>query len=783
MPEIKKVAVIGGGIMGAGIAGLFANIGIPSDVFDIKLELAQDAIEKLADPKARIPLLYTTKSAKLITPHSTEEMELVKDADMIIEVVPEVMSIKQNVFENVDKYRHENSIVTTNTSGLSVAKMVENCSDSLKEHMIGTHFFNPVRFMALVELIPIATTKPELTDYLFDFFLKAGKKPIIGKDTPNFVGNRVGIYMIMKTFQLMRKYNFSVEQIDTITGPPLANPKTASCRLSDMVGIDTLVHASMNSFENCPDDEENATFKPPEFLTKMVDEGMMGDKTKQGFYKKVKKPTFQKLAIDLDTLEYRPVKKYNNDVIRVAKSYTKPEDKVKAMVLGGDDPVAQYSIEIVMGSAVYALNRVGEISDDIATIDNAMKWGFGKSLGPIEALDIFGLEKSAEMIEDLGLKVPALLEEIIETTGSIHETRVGRSYYYTPTTKKMEEEQLVEGALMLKHLKAENRIVRENLNARLIDLGDGVLCAELDAKMVPNMNPVDDYVISMLEQAHEECGPDGDFQALVISNQADNFSAGAQLQLILEFSKEKNWEALSEIVDRFQAVNLANYHAPFPVVTAPHHLTLGGGMEITLGGQRRVALAELYGGLVEVGVGLLPGGGGCVMLLGQFQREMAAMQPGLMPPIFKAFELIGFGKVSMSANQAIELGFLTRKDEVVMSPELQISRAKELALSMLDGFEPIPKHEFLLPGDEGYLLMSYNIDGFVIAGQISPHSAVIAKQQAKVLTGGSQANYLTPVSTEYMLGLEKEAFLSLCGEKMSQERMAFMLKNGKPLIN
>lgn len=783
MPEIKKVAVVGGGIMGAGIAGLFANVGIPADVFDIKLEFAENAIKNLTNPKAKIPLLYTHRSAKLITPHSTEQMELVKDADLIIEVVPEVMSIKQQVFQNVDKYRNENSIVSTNTSGLSIKKMVESCSDSLKEHMIGTHFFNPVRFMALVELIPTAETNPTIITQLYEFFLKCGKRPIIGKDTPNFVGNRVGIYMIMKTFELMQKYNFSVEEIDVITGTPLANPKTASCRLSDMVGIDTLVHAATNSYENCPDDEENNTFKPPEFLAKMVEQKMLGDKTKQGFYKKIKKPKYQKFALDLKTLEYKPAKKYSNDVIRVAKTYAKPEDKVKAMVLGGDDPVALYSKEIVLGSAVYALNRVGEISDDIATIDNAMKWGFGKKVGPIEALDIFGAEKAAVMIEDLGMKVPKLLTEIINTTGKVTDTSVGRKYYYTPVSKTMEKEKLISGAIMLKHLKAENRIVRENLNTRLIDLGDGVLCLELDAKMVPNMNPVDDYVISMMEQAHEECGPDGDFRALVISNQAENFSAGAQLQLILEFSRDKKYDELTEITERFQNANFANWHANFPVVTASHHLTLGGGMEITLGAQRRVALAEFYGGLVEVGVGLLPGGGGCVMLLGQFLREMAKAQPGLMPPVFKAFELIGFGKVSMSAHQAMEMGFLTKRDVIELSPDLQIAKAKEVALAMLDDFKPNPQFEYVLPGKEGYLVMSDNIDGFVVAGQITPHSAKIAKVQAKVLTGGDKANYLTPVSEKYMLELERDAFLKLCGEPMSQARMAYMLKKGKPLIN
>jgi 3-hydroxyacyl-CoA dehydrogenase len=454
------------------------------------------------------------------------------------------------------------------------------------------------------------------------------------------------------------------------------------------------------------------------------------------------------------------------------------------MTYGAEDKVSRFSRELVLGAAAYALNRVGEIANDIPTIDNALKWGFAKEVGPIEILDTIGCERAARMMGEHGIRVPKLLEEIVAKTGRIYEPAVdGSTVFFDLKSKTMHAEKPDAKAIALNVLKNNGGIVRENINARLLDLGDGVLCCELDAKMVPTMNPVDDYIISMLQQAKALCDQ-GDFRALVISNQAQNFCAGAQLQMILELSKAKKWKLIEQVSRELQEINLALYHARFPVVTAPHGMTLGGGLEITFAGQKKVPYTELYCGLVEVGVGLIPAGGGCMGLLRQLQRVTAAQNPGPMALVMKAFENIGFGKVSMSAHDAIDKGLLAADDTVIaFSKDRQIAQAKQVALEMLRGFTPIPTVEITLPGRGGFWLLDENIDGFVTSGTITPHSAKIAKIHANVLTGGESASPVRPVSEERLLELEREAFVELCGEPMSQERMAFMLKKGKPLIN
>ncbi len=782
--QLKEVAVVGGGIMGAGIAAFFANNDVPAKIFDIKLELAKSAIDQLSDPKAKIPLLYSTKRAKMIRPFSVDDYaEELGSADMIIEVVPEIMSLKKKVFAQIDEHRKKGSIVATNTSGLSVQQMVEDCSEDMQKSFVGTHYFNPVRFLPLVELIPSSKTPPSLLLQLKDWFERAGKNPIIGKDTPNFVANRVGIFIMMKTLKLMEKYGLSIEEVDMVTGPPLGNPKTATFRLSDMVGIDTLVHASMNSCENCPEDEEREIMRPPEFLSQMVEKGLLGSKTKKGFYTRT--PDKQFLTLDLETFEYRPQTKPKSDCVRYAKNQATPAGRVVNMLTyGEEDRICRFSRELVLASAAYALNRVGEIADDIVTIDNALKWGFAKEIGPIEVLDHIGLEKAASMMEDSGIEVPALLQDAISTTGRLYEPHPdGGVTYFDAKEKTLKSEPPKKGVIDLEVLKNKGKIVRENINARLIDLDDGVLLCELDAKMVPAMNPVDDYIISMMMQAKAMCDA-GKFRALVISNQAPNFCAGAQLQLILELAKRKMWQEIEMVSSLLQDINVSLYHADFPVVTAPHGMTLGGGLEITYAGQKRVPYTELYSGLVEVGVGLIPAGGGCLQLVRQFQRMMERKNPGPMPPVMKAFELIAFGTVSSSASDAMDKGLLAPNTTVLAyNKPRQIAQAKQVALDMVDGFEPIPAEDFILPGTGGYNVMEDSIDGFHRAGKISAHSAKIAKLHAKVLTGGDKASPVDPISEKEMLTLEREAFLSLCGEPMSQERMAHMLKKGKPLIN
>ncbi|MGC4121911.1 MAG: 3-hydroxyacyl-CoA dehydrogenase NAD-binding domain-containing protein [Myxococcales bacterium] len=783
MAEIKHVAVLGGGIMGAGIAGFFADRGYECSIYDLTLELAQGALDKLNDPKAKVPLILTSRSLKRIKPLPLSAMkdELPK-ADLLIEAVPEVMSIKKKGLAEVDRYRKPGSIIATNTSGLSLAEMCEGFSQDLREHFVGIHFFNPVRYMALVEVVPGPATKKAVVDQVFELFERAGKRPILGRDTPNFVANRVGIYSLMWTLELARKYDLTVEEVDLITGEVLARPKSATFRLCDMVGIETLSHASKNSYDHCPDDPDRKLFEPPAYIAKMIEMKLLGDKTGKGFYQKPKadkggsgdegapkkggKPDL--LALDLKTLEYRPKTEPKSDCVRYAKTFSKPADRLVAMcTYGEDDRVSRFARELVLGCAAYAFRRVGEVADDVETVDNAIKWGFGHEVGPIEALDALGLHRALRMMEAAGIAVPEGLRTIAEERGRVY-----------PAEPKAPPARI----LSLAWQRSQGKVVRENLNARLVDLGDQVLGVELDAKMVPTMNPVDDYMMAMMEQAHEEVSS-GRFKALVVANQAANFCAGAQLNAVLELAKGQKFDQLERMAAMLQKVNLMNLHAPFPVVTAPHGMTLGGGLEIALGGQARVAAAELYAGLVEVGVGVIPAGGGCYLLLRQLINRSAKANPGPMPPVMAAFDLIGFGKVSTSAFDAQEKGLLAKTDVICFSKDEQVRQAKELALKMLPGHKAIEQQALTLPGPNGYLVMEDSIESFVRQGKITPYSARIAKVQARILTGGPTASPAHPVSEETLLGLEREGFVELCAEKPTQERIAFMLKKGKPLIN
>jgi 3-hydroxyacyl-CoA dehydrogenase len=599
-----------------------------------------------------------------------------------------------------------------------------------------------------------------------------GKKPVLAKDTPNFIANRIGIYGVMKTIRLMEKYGFSVEEVDAITGPPLGNPKSATFRTADMVGVDTLAHVVETAAAAAKTADERATFAAPIWLPKMLEKGMLGDKAGKGFYRKEKGEgenggESKILVLDLETLEYRPKKDVRFDAVRVARGYSRPRDRVRAMLgHGDDDKVCLFARELVLSLGAYALRLEGEVADDLRTIDDAVKWGFGRELGPIESLDAIGPSRAKKLMEGLGIEVPASLARAAAEK---------RPVLFPPPPSPH---------ISLAALRdMPGRIVRENLNARLLDLGDGVLFCELDAKMVPAMNPVDDYVISMMEQAHEEVRS-GRFRALVIGNQAANFSAGAQLELILQFSAERRFDEIREIARRLQAVNLANRHAPYPVVTAPHGLALGGGCEIAMSGQVRVAFAELYTGLVEAGVGLVPAGGGCLFLLQNMIRRARKRNPGPTPPVAQAFELIGYAKVSTSAADAMEKGFLNPKtDVIVFDKDEQISRAKAVALARLDGFEPIPKEPLWLPGPAAYYAFEDQILALVRQRKLTEHGAKIAKIQARILTGGSKASYAAPVSEEDILELEREGFIELCAEKATQERIAHMLKTGKPLLN
>lgn len=779
----KRVAVLGGGVMGTGIAALMANNGIQVDVFDISQELAEKSIAKMSDRKARIPVLYSKRRAKFVSAHSLDNVEALSQADMIVEAVPEVLSIKQTTYEKVDAHRKPGSIICTNTSGLSVNAMTEGRSDDFKKNFIGTHYFNPVRFMPLVEIIPAKETNPELVQACVQWFDKLGKKPLLGYDTPNFIANRIGVYGFMKAIQLMEKYNFSTEVVDMITGTPIGAPKTATFRLADMVGLDILYHVSKNSYESCTEDEARDTLKPPAFFERMMEEKKLGDKTKGGFFKKTKVDGKRAiLTLDLETWEYRKGEKPKSDCVRAAKKYVSPADRVVSMLTYGDDPVSNFAKELVLGTASYALNRVGEAAPDIHTVDRAMKWGFSRSIGPCETLDAIGLDRAARMMSEIGMPVPKLLTEALDSTGSFYRKEPTKTFAFNHKSKELEEDTTKKDVIRLSELREQGKVLRENINARLYDLGDGILGCEIDTKFVPNMNPIDDYVMAMMGQIFEVV-QEG-FRGVVIGNQSDNFSVGAQLQMILELAKRKRWDDIEMACGGLQFITTSLKHAPFPVVTAPHGLTLGGGFEVTLSGHKVVAHAETYGGLVEVGVGVIPGAAGTMMMVRQLQKAMAKRNPGPMPAVIKAFELIGMAQVSKSAEDAVSLGMLNKDTVVVVDKEEQLSRAKEECIKLCEGdFEMDKPHKLTLPGSGGYEVLAANIDGMLANGAITPHSVTIGKKLAWVLTGGDKASVVNPISEADYLANERKAFLELCGMKETQDRMKHMLKTGKPLFN
>lgn len=775
--KIEHVAVVGAGIMGGHIAAFFANLGITSDMYDIDRSIAEKTLLKISDPNSKMPVLYTTRFAKRIQAKVIGEMEKhLKKADMIVEAVPEKMEIKHKIFMEVDKHRRADAIVATNTSGLSVNAMAKVMSDGMAKHFVGTHYFNPVRYLPLVEIIMGEKSDPKIADFLVEFYEKVGKKPLICKDTTNFIANRIGVFSLMKTINMMDRYRFDVELVDLMTGPSLGNPNTATLRLCDMVGIDTAVEVARNVYLNCPHDESRDIFLPSPWLERMVQEKMLGEKTGKGFYQKSGDKI---LTLDIEKWQYRPQNKPKLDIVGVAKEYDDAGDRVRVMCQG-DSNASRFCRELTLATASYSLHRLGEICDDIATIDNALKWGFRRDIGPIEVLDYLGLERSQEWMRELSIPVPPILDSLI-AKGSIYKSEDSKVYCFAPKSKEFEALP-ASPYLSLNILKQSDKVVRSNLSTRLIDIGDGVLMLELDHKMVPSMNPVDEFVIRAISQVPQVMKEEG-FKALVIGNQGANFCAGAQLQMVLEACKDKAWKKIEDMCLAFEKANMDIYHADFPVVVAPHGMTLGGGMEITLAGHRRVAFTELYGGLVEVGVGLLPGGAGNLLLLLQFLENLEPSNPGPVYPMMKAFELIAYGSVSSSAYDAMDKGFLKQSDHVVSNKDEQVLRAKEVALNMVSSHAAKPKRDLYLPGNGGYLVIDARVDDLIIAGKLTPHGAVIARKQAYVLTGGAKASPVKAVSEDYILELEREAFVSLCGEAKSQDRIAYMLKNKKPLFN
>ncbi|MFQ6605922.1 MAG: 3-hydroxyacyl-CoA dehydrogenase/enoyl-CoA hydratase family protein, partial [Fidelibacterota bacterium] len=735
--KIEKVAVMGAGVMGAQIAGHLANAGIPSYLFDINRELAEKGLDVLTTLKPAP--LYTPKNKGLITPCTyDDDLEKIREVDWVIEAVAERLDIKQSVFKNITPFLNDHVVVTSNTSGLPLSDLLTSFPDDVQARFMITHFFNPPRYMRLLELVRSEKTSDEVYETMATFGRDVlGKGIVHAKDTPNFIGNRIGVYGLMATMRTALDMGLTVEEVDKLTGTISGRMKSATFRTADVVGLDTLVHVAKTSYEKGENDEERDIFAIPDVLQTLVDSGRLGAKTKAGFYKKEGREI---LSLDFATGEYTPQKTVRFDAYRLAKDHQRTGDKIAALAYS-DDKGGNFFWEILSRTLIYAANRIPEISDDIVNIDNAMKWGFGWELGPFETWDAIDVQRSVTRMKSDGKSVPLWIEDMLAAgISSFYELKNGKQYYYDPTSRKMKELPQEDGALSLRLLKSDTALVQRDWSASLIDLGDGILNVEFHSVLQPSLNPIDGSIIDMLSKGLDLL-ENGEFRALVIGHDGPNFCAGANLAGILNFCEKEDYDTLEATVKAFQDLAQRIRFSPVPVIAAPFHLTLGGGFEFIGPAAHRVALAELYIGAVEVGVGLIPGAGGNLRLLLNLMENKGKIGAlNVFPLVQQAFETIGFGKVATSARHAQSMGYLLRTDTVVMNRDHLLWQAKQKALEIAEGYTPPTYRDDLkLPGAGGRTAMAMALKGFKAQGKISDHDEKIGKKLAYVLTGGDRA--------------------------------------------
>ena len=778
--KIEKVAVLGAGVMGAQIAGHLANAGIPSFLFDINDELANKGIEALTSLKPAP--LYKPKNAGLVTPCTYDnDIEKITEVDWILEAVVERLDIKEQVYKNLLPHITETAILTSNTSGIPLSDLTDSLPDDVKKRFMITHFFNPPRYMQLLELVRGEQTSDETYNTMIDFGESVlGKGIVHAKDTPNFIGNRIGVYGMMVTMNLAIDQSFTVEEVDKLTGPISGRPKSATFRTSDVVGLDTMRHVSKTTYEKVLDDEERNMFKIPDILNELVDSGRLGQKTKAGFYKKNENKSIY--SVDFKTGEYSPMEKVRFDCFRIAKDRQKLDDKLKALCYG-DDRGSKYFWEITAKTLIYSANRIPEISDDIVNIDNAMKWGFGWEKGPFESWDAIGVQKSVDRMKTEGKKVPLWVLDMLESgRDTFYTTKNGERTYWCPVGKHPVTIKPNPKVLNLAIYKTGDKTLKRDLSASVNDLGDGILNVEFHSILQPTLNPIDGSYIEMINVALDLIET-GDYKAMVLGHQGANFCAGANLNLILELCQHQMWDELNMAIKILQDTTQRIRFSKGPVVAAPFQLALGGGVELVQPAAHRVVAAETYMGLVEVGVGLIPGGGGNLrMILNAMDGGTGRM--GAFQKIQKTFETVGFAKVATSADEAKHLGYLKKDDTVVLNRDYLIQTAKDKAIELADGYEPpVYRDDLKLPGAGGRTAMSMALKGFKMQGKISEHDLKIGEKLAYVMTGGDKAGLTKTVDEQYILDIEREAFVSLSGEKLTQDRISFMLKKGKPLRN
>ncbi len=807
--RIEKVGVIGAGVMGATIAAHFANVGIQTVLLDIvppeltdqdrKAGLTEES-EAFRNKLARAGLetarkskpasFYIPENAKCISTGNLEDhLDQLSGVDWIIEVVVERLDIKKIVFEKIESAMKPGTIVTSNTSGISAQAMCEDRSEEFRRHFAITHFFNPPRYMKLLEIVRGPDTLPEVVELLAEFCEKVlGKGIVYGKDTPNFVANRIGIYSMLCVIRNMMDLGLTFEAVDQLTGPVVGNPKSASFRTADLVGLDTMVHVANNVYEGAPDDEQREMFKTPDFIHRMIEKNLLGEKSGQGFYKKTKDEKGNRIILSLDpeTMEYTPQEKVKFSSLAAAKNLSGVGPKIKALYYA-DDPAGEFTFRTMSEGLVYAANRIPEIADDIVNVDNAMKWGFARKLGPFEAWDVIGLKKSVEKMQAAGYAIPEWIQEMLqEGKESFYKREAGKLYFYDRASGDYKEVDVKPGIILLPSLKDREKMVAGNSGASLVDIGDGVVCLEFHTKM----NALGDDIINMIYKTVDIVGQD--FDGLVIANHGTNFSAGANLPLVLFTALEEEWDDLEWMVKTFQDAFMKLKYLDKPVVAAPAGMALGGGCEVCLAADRVRFAAETYMGLVEVGVGLIPAGGGTKELVVRNSEHLFEVPKGgvypkqieLMPFVARTFETIALAKVATSGPEAVKIGYLRPTDRMTVNRDYLIEDAKKTVLAMnMEGYRPPrPLDEIRVAGKDTLAMLKLAVWTLHEQGFATDHDVTVSNKVAHVVCGG-EILADTKVSEQYLLDLEREAFVSLCGDPKTHARIQHMLETGKPLRN
>ncbi len=790
---IKKVAVLGSGVMGSRIACHFANIGLQVVLLDIVPKGIDENASKeernaIVDGALKTSLktnpspIYSKSNLflnRITTGNFEDDMNLLIDCDWICEAVIERLDIKHEVFAKVEGLRKPGSIISTNTSGIPINLMLEGRSEDFKKHFCGTHFFNPPRYLKLLEIIPAQTTDPELIDFLMDYgnrFL--GKTTVLCKDTPAFIANRVGVFSIMSLFHTVKEMDLTVDEVDKLTGPVLGRPKSATFRTCDVVGLDTLVHVANGLRENCPEDEARHLFELPDYVSKMNENGWLGSKAKQGFYKKSKDENGKRqiLSLNLNTLEYEPKKKVKFATLEQTKPIENLVERTKVLY-SGKDKAGEFYRKTFNGLFAYVSNRFPEITDDLYKIDDAMRAGFGWELGPFEAWDAIGLSKTIEQIKADGHSIASWVDEMLAAGhSSFYIIEEGTRKVYNPSKKVYET---VPGgpAINLNVIK-QSHVVWKNVDASIIDLGDGVLNLEFHSKM----NTIGGGTIQAINHAIELA--EKNYKGLTIYNEGQNFSAGANVGMIFMYAVEQEWEELDFAIRAFQNTMMRVRYSSIPVVVAPHNMALGGSCELSMHADKVIAHAETYMGLVEFGVGLIPGGGGTKEFAVRLNDEIK--DGDIMTNQFRnRFLTIGQAKVSTSAVEAFELGYLRKGiDEVEISRDHQLLRAKEAVLELHEAgyVQPTKRQDITIQGQQALGLVYVGADSFRAGNYMSEHDQLISEKLGFVLAGGD-ISQPTDVSEQYLLNLERRAFLELCQQRKTLERIQSILTKGKILRN